>query len=70
VRPIQVRPGRFVRAGFSLLSTVKAHLAIRVDPGPYGSVRISWAERRQNPSAADPELGTVSDRLGDAAAAR
>jgi hypothetical protein len=49
---------------------VKAHLAIRVDPGPYGSVRISWAEQRQNPSAADRELGTVSDRLGDAAAAR
>jgi hypothetical protein len=49
---------------------VKAHLAIRVDPGPFDAVRISWAEQRQNPSAADRKLGTVSDRLGDAAAAR
>jgi len=30
---------------------VKADLVIRVEPGPYGSVRTGWAEHRQNRNA-------------------
>jgi hypothetical protein len=74
---IRHRPGSYACVASALLSRDEDGLAIGVDPGPYGRVRIALAQRRQNrrPSARDGSaagyrLGLRSVRVTAAPVAR